>query len=78
MTISKRKNENELDKVISQGGHVAADNQQKKEGWINIQLRISTEMIDEIASILKEKRIGLSRNAWILEAIQEKTRNDQS
>lgn len=77
MTISKRKRENDLDKVISSGGHVAADHQQKKESWTSIQLRISNDMIEEIASILKEKRVGLSRNAWILEAIQEKLRTSK-
>lgn len=73
MPITKRVNrENELEKVINQGGHVSAD--QKKEDWVNIQLRISSDMIEGIGSILKEKRKGLSRNAWILEAIQEKLR----
>lgn len=78
MSLSKRKEHIALEQMIGQGGHVAADNQQKKEGWINIQLRISTEMIEEIGAILKEKRVGLSRNAWILEAIQEKIKNSNA
>ncbi len=33
-------------------------------------------MIEEIGSLLKEKRVGMSRNAWILEAIQEKIKKE--
>lgn len=73
MVISKRIKTQELDKVISQGGHVSAD--QKKGGWISIQLRLSNDMIESIGSSLKD-RIGLSRNAWILEAIQEKLKRE--
>ncbi len=75
MSISKRVKTEELEKVINQGGRVAAD-QEKKEEWVAIQLRISNDMIKEIGSILKYKRKGLSRNAWILEAIQEKLRKE--
>lgn len=75
MAISKRIKIQELDKVIAQGGHVSAD--QKKDGWISIQLRLSSEMIESIGATLKE-RVGLSRNAWILEAIQEKLKREEN
>lgn len=75
MAISKRIKLQELDKVIAQGGHVSAD--QKKHGWISIQLRLSGDMIESIGSSLKQ-RIGLSRNAWILEAIQEKLKREEN
>lgn len=73
MAISKRIKIPELDKIISQGGHVSAD--QKKTGWVSIQLRLSSDMIESIGTSLKD-RVGLSRNAWILEAIQEKLKRE--
>ncbi len=76
MVISKRIKLQELDKVIAQGGHVSAD-QKKDGGWISIQLRLSADMIESIGSSLKE-RVGLSRNAWILEAIQEKLKREEN
>lgn len=53
----------------------AGKKERKKADWTNIQLRISTDLIEKIGSILKERK-GLSRNAWILEAIQEKIKRD--
>lgn len=75
MPISKRVKNDELEKAISQGGHVAADNR-KNEEWTIIQLRIANKMINDIGLIIKDKRVGMSRNAWILEAILEKLKKE--
>lgn len=75
MTVKKKVEENDeqLDslkyEVISRGGHVKEDD--KTEEWVCISLRISKGLLERISGSLF-KRIGLTRNAWILEAIQEK------
>lgn len=46
----------------------------KDEKWNLITLRIPFYMLDSIG-IIMVSRPGLSRNAWILEAIQEKLRS---
>ncbi len=43
----------------------------KKIEWSSITLRITSKMIKEIKKAIPDN-IGMSRNAWILLAIQEK------
>ena len=75
MTVKKKVEENDIPldslkyEVISRGGHVKEDD--KSEEWTCISLRISKGLLERISGSLL-KRIGLTRNAWILEAIQEK------
>lgn len=59
--------------LISRGGHVAEDvnEKNKKKEWINFCLRVRTDMLEQIDEILDE-RVGISKTGWILEAIQEK------
>jgi hypothetical protein len=71
----------EYDRVISKGGSSAlelkvVESTEIKLSWKNINLRLTDEMINEIDRIITTQRIGISRTAWILEAIQEKLRND--
>ena len=61
--------------VIEKGAYVASDKIKKNENWEYIQLRVSCEMLENIKNILLTERKGMSRNAWILEAIQEKLKN---
>lgn len=64
MTIKRK-----IEKFIEAGGEVSADKSKKK--WAAICLQISRERLKELDQVLTE-RDGLSRNAWIREAIQEK------
>lgn len=64
MTIKKK-----VERIISKGGDVASDKESKK--YKSVLLRIPAEFLDLIDEEVK-KRIGLTRNAWILEALQEK------
>jgi predicted HicB family RNase H-like nuclease len=61
-----RSKEKEIDKIINQGAGETA-----KEEWKMITLRLPELLLRDV-DFETEKRIGLSRNAWILEAIQEK------
>lgn len=60
---------------IEKGGDVASDHQSE---WTNINLRIKTDMINKIDGIVKNERIGMNRTSWILEAIQEKFKKDET
>jgi len=48
----------------------AADEKPEKS-WKHINLRLRADMIDKIDEIINEKRIGMNRTSWILEAIQK-------
>jgi predicted HicB family RNase H-like nuclease len=61
--------------IISKGGSVFSDKNAEEE-WTTVSLRITKELIETIDKELKE-RIGISRNAWILEAIQQKIKREK-
>lgn len=74
MTIKRKIEKESIDlskhnEMIMRGAQVVADKEKPKTKWTTICLRITNEMIEQID---KEKSIGTSRNAWILEAIQQK------
>lgn len=57
--------------VIAKGGHVLADNEEKKKAdWINFCLRIKTKTLERIEKVVEERE-GISKTGWILEAIQK-------
>lgn len=72
MGIKKRV---EKEEFIEKGGKVSTDNTSMKE-WVNFNLRVRKDMFEKMDSLL-ERRIGISKTAWILEAIQEKIRRDE-
>ena len=80
MTVKKKIEENSdsldalRDAIISKGGSVIEDTKNENY-WEKITLRISSEMLKQIKETLKG-RPGLTRNAWILEAIHEKLNSD--
>ncbi len=76
MTIRKKIDKSDFDKVISKAGHVSSDNQKTSHEWTAISLRITKQIISDIDKMVDE-RVGLSRTAWILEAIQEKLKRNE-
>jgi hypothetical protein len=85
MTIKKKKEKNAEDiedimkSIISRGGAVSADHEDLCSPVItkSLCLRMPLEMLNQIDSSVK-KRIGLPRTVWILEAIQEKLKKEES
>ena len=67
--VIKSKVERMQDEIISKAGSVVAD--LEKDRWVVVSLRLTKKLIEQIEEDKKD-RIGISRNAWILEAIQEK------
>ena len=66
--VIKRKMDKE--EIINRGGQVTADNEKGNE-WTSLNLRIPKGLVKAIDD-RRGSRIGISRTAWILEAIQEK------
>jgi hypothetical protein len=60
--------ERTIKKFISEGG----SSSQQEEEWKITNLRILKKTLKDIEESMKEKGIGMNRNAWILEAIMEK------
>ncbi len=58
-----------LEEYMDKGGEVSADKEKAKREWVHFCLRIPQSLLDEID---KDKRIGISKTSWILDAIQDK------
>lgn len=76
--IEKKKFEKDIENIVNKGAPVKEDsnndemlNPPKKEKYKVITLRFPESFLKRI-DMQNKKRTGLSRNAWILEAIQEK------
>ena len=68
---TKDKNVN-IEALIDRGAPVKGEtNLHQKKKWKFINIRIPEEMVKEMDSI-RSSRVGITRNGWILESIQEK------
>jgi hypothetical protein len=74
MTVTKKIEKSDVAtetmKYISDGGEVRADLTNRKNKK-TIALMMPVDFLSQMDSMIRS-RVGLSRNAWILEAIQEK------
>ncbi len=72
MVIKKLERPKNLEEFVEQGGTIASE---KKVGseleWTNFTLRIRKDLSQRIDDTI-QNRIGISKTAWILEAIQDK------
>ncbi len=71
---SSKTSEAAIQAVIEKGGSVAKlkSETQKK----NVQLRLESELINQIDEIRKRRSVSPSRHTWILEAIHEKIQEE--
>lgn len=80
MTVKKKieKNTASIDPLnyINQGSEVRSDVEQKSARK-GLCIYIPKDFLSKIDKTLK-KRIGISRNAWILEALQEKMERESN
>src|SRR5688572_16517957 len=68
----EKPNEKAREEFISKGSQTPLDlKKQDEKEWTNILLRIKKSALQDIDNKVKQ-RMGLSRTAWLLEAIQEK------
>lgn len=47
-----------------------------ENNWTIISIRITKDLIEEI-NLSRKPRIGVSRNLWVLESIQEKLKKEK-
>lgn len=75
--LEKKKSEPiDVDALIEKGAKVKEDTVSEENKWSYIQLRISTKMLDQVDDAV-EKRVGITRTGWILEAIYEKLKKEK-
>lgn len=80
MAISKKPNtetiasEAKIKALIAKGGSVAKDKLDSSKK--NLQLRIETDLINQIDAVRGKNPVPPSRHTWILEAIHEKLRKE--
>ncbi len=68
----------DVNTLISKGAPVKQDilsEQKTKNKHAHLNFRIPVQMLEKVDQALND-RVGISRNGWILEAIQEKLRSD--
>lgn len=68
MAIMTKIRKNDAEKIIAEGGHVSSDNQKPNVRRLCIYMPV--DLIHKIDQV-KHERYGISRNAWIVEAIQK-------
>jgi hypothetical protein len=73
--VHKPKLEEEVDKIVNKGAPVKEDvkkeeKKEKEDKWKLVPIRMPEKLLKELDDKIKN-RIGLSRNAWILESIQK-------
>ncbi len=67
-----------LEDIIDRGGEVVADkSKDESKEWLRFNMRLRKDMSDDIDKLL-EKRVGISKTGWILEAIQSHLKNNQT
>ena len=66
--------EEKINKFISKGGKLAANDIEMQDGDHRLTLRIPKQLMDKI-DVKRKERIGkISRNLWILEVLEKATR----
>jgi hypothetical protein len=66
VTIKKK-----IEEVIDKGAGVKEDEDSRLE-FVTISLRIPKDMLKQLDNHVKNNRVGISRNGFILEAIDKK------
>lgn len=61
----------DIDALIEKGANIKNDCHSDEKKWTKINLRISMDMLKNVDECV-EKRVGITRTGWILEAIHEK------
>ena len=71
--LEKVKEEVDVEALIDGGAKVKEDLKNEAKEWTSVNLRISTEMLQEVDEVVKN-RVGITRTGWILEAIHKHLR----
>ena len=66
----------DIDAVINRGGSSAAVQQNNKEKERIFNLRVPESLVEQVDMLRKRRTGNISRNTWILEAIEEKVERE--
>ena len=69
-SVNRRPRTMEVSQVINRGGSSTNAMDEKKERIFN--LRVPEEMVEKVDTLRKARTGQVSRNTWILEAIEDK------
>lgn len=69
MVVKSKCHQKSIEEVIDQGAHVIEDRVRVSNDWTLISVRLPKEML-KIIDEARSKSVGLSRNAWILQQLQ--------
>lgn len=75
-TIKRRPSNTEVAQVISRGGSSPSATEQRKERIFN--LRVPEEIVNKVDTIRRRRTGKISRNTWILEAIEDKIERESA
>jgi len=62
----------DIDTVINRGGSSAASQEENKEKERIFNLRVPESLVEQVDTLRKRRTGKISRNTWILEAIEDK------
>jgi predicted HicB family RNase H-like nuclease len=75
-SVHRRPRKLEVDQVINRGGSSPSASDNKKERIFN--LRVPDELVVKVDALRKKRTGQVSRNTWILEAIEDKIEKELS
>jgi predicted HicB family RNase H-like nuclease len=66
----------DIDAVINRGGSSAASQEENEEQERVFNLRVPESLVKEVDALRKRRTGKISRNTWILEAIEDKIKQE--
>lgn len=66
----------DVDALIEKGAKVKEDHASDNKKWVTINLRIASKMLEDVDETV-DKRVGITRTGWVLEAIHEKLKRSK-
>lgn len=76
MVVKKKIEKSVIDSFVSKGGEVQSD-QETKTSIARVTIRLPSKWLDKIDKAVAG-RCGMNRNAWLLQAAQEKLERENS
>ena len=66
----------DIDTVINRGGASAASQEENQEKERIFNLRVPESLVEQVDTLRKRRTGKISRNTWILEAIEDKIKRE--
>ena len=66
----------DIDAVINRGGSSAGSQEENQEKERIFNLRVPESLVEKVDTLRKQRTGKISRNTWILEAIEDKIRRE--